>query len=437
MAQDQSNALVLQLLLKDLADLEDRQKGKQVAGRHTDLEIAMMCLKEDILAIQTSIEDRTLALSTGIAIATDQNLLESIRCDERVAEQDRRYALALSSKEPTPHDIPTISEMGSAEENEDAVSIAMGDLMSRMTLSKKYTAGEGSSRSIIPSCMANLQKECVSCLDKCETIMFTGSCGHNFCSDCTRRMFLGAIKDEELYPPRCCGEVVPPGVALRILNYEELRAFSERAIEWTTKDRLYCAEPTCSKFIPQFAIQDELGTCPNCHRQTHLTCRYLAHPDVDCPMDNALHGVLEMADAENWKRCFNCRTMVELQHGCNHITCRCGREFCYICAQVWKTCNCPLWHENRLVAMAHRAVEEEVPQNANIVERRNAFNRIVEGLRQHEDVGCEHHRNSQWAWRDRGSLQCEVCNHDLPEYIFMCKNCRMRACYRCRRHRMR
>ena len=148
------------------------------------------------------------------------------------------------------------------------------------------------------------------------------SCGHNYCRDCNRQMFLGAIKDEELYPPRCCGRIVPPGTALRILNYHELRAFCERGIEYSTNDRVYCAEPTCSKFIPPFNIEDDHGTCPECFQKTHLPCRSFAHPGVDCPMDDKLQNVLAMADAENWKRCSNCRTMVELQHGCNHITCR-------------------------------------------------------------------------------------------------------------------
>lgn len=87
--------------------------------------------------------------------------------------------------------------------------------------------------------------------------------------------------------------------------------------------------------------------------------------------------------------------------------------------------------------MANQAINEELPLDANAGQRQNAFDQMVEGLRRHEEVGCEHHRNSQWAWRNHGSLQCEFCNHVLPEYIFMCKNCRIRACNRCRRHIMR
>jgi hypothetical protein len=30
--------------------------------------------------------------------------------------------------------------------------------------------------------------------------------------------------------------------------------------------------------------------------------------------------VLALAEREGWKRCPGCRTMVELQYGCNHMT---------------------------------------------------------------------------------------------------------------------
>lgn len=310
--------MILRLLLEDLDDLENRQKGKQGTGKETDLEIAISCLREDIRAMQTSIDDEILALSTSTAIATDQKILASLQREERLANQDHQLALALSNGTSTSNRTNALDV--SSDDDDNAVSIVMGDLMGRMSVSGASNNGEGSS--YMRSSRGDLMSECASCLTEVDSIMFKGACGHGFCLDCVRQMFLGAIRDEELYPPRCCGNVIPPGVALRILNYEELRNFSERALEWTAKDRLYCAEPTCSKFIPPFAIRDEHGTCPECHQRTHVPCRSLAHPRVDCPMDEPLHAILEMADAENWKRCFNCRTMVELHHGCNHMTCR-------------------------------------------------------------------------------------------------------------------
>lgn len=87
--------------------------------------------------------------------------------------------------------------------------------------------------------------------------------------------------------------------------------------------------------------------------------------------------------------------------------------------------------------VAHRAVEEEVAPDAAAEVRQIAFDRVVEGLRRHEVVGCQHERNSQWVCRYNGSLECEVCDRHQREYIFVCTSCRMRSCYRCRRHRLR
>ncbi|KAJ5948025.1 hypothetical protein N7466_001040 [Penicillium verhagenii] len=321
MAIDQSDEAALQILLEELDYLEDQQKGKGVSGKSTDWEIAMNSMREQILIAQTCARDEILAISMSTAVATDQNILASIQKDETHATQDHQLALALSNGE-----IPaqTMQERGenSDSEEDDAVSTVMCDLMNRIVIGEGSDNGEGPSNSSFSPRISAVTKQCCSCMERFHSLMFTGSCGHEFCKDCIRSMFLGAIKDEELYPPRCCGQIVPPGVALRVLNYEELREFGARAVEWTAKDRLYCAEQTCSKFIPPYAIRDEIGTCPSCYQRTHLTCRSLEHPGVDCPMDEALQRVLEIAKGEDWRRCFHCQAMVELDHGCNHITCR-------------------------------------------------------------------------------------------------------------------
>lgn len=325
MKHDQNKEAILKLLLDDLNCLEDGQKGKEAAGRYTDLGLAIDSMKKDVLSSQTSMRDEVLAHSTSFAVATDMNILASIQHQERVADQDHQLALDLNNGRPIPaRDLSTTGEYdpASIDEDDDAVSMVMGSLMTRVTLKEESDNVEGPSRAASSHRPATPRMACVSCLENCDTMLFVGQCGHEFCLDCTRTMFLGSIKDEELYPPRCCGHVVPPGIALQVLNYQELRDFSERALEWTAKDRVYCADPTCSKFIPPFAIKDDLGTCPQCHQQTHLPCRSLMHPGVDCPMDENLPMVLGIAEGEGWKRCPHCRTMVELGQGCNHITCR-------------------------------------------------------------------------------------------------------------------
>lgn len=327
MDDDQAIEQIFGLLIDDIEDQLSEQKGKQPAGTFTALEVALLHQREQILALQASARDRRLALSTGTAITTDQNLLSTNENGEGRAEQDHRYALSLSNGRSITQGAPspsTTAGVMSLPSNDDAVSTTMEDLIDRLMLDDKPDNGEGSSRYVssprprTPS----PEIECNSCFEKCDAILFEGPCRHKFCRDCTRQMFLGAIKDEELYPPRCCGNALPPETALRTLDYEELQAFSEKGVEYSAKDRIYCADPVCSKFIPPLAVENEHGTCPKCHQQTHVPCRSLAHPGTDCPLDEALQNVLTIAKNEKWKQCSNCQTMVELYRGCNRIICR-------------------------------------------------------------------------------------------------------------------
>ncbi|CAG8427472.1 unnamed protein product [Penicillium salamii] len=432
----QNKEAILRLLHEDLMALKGAAKGKQRAGKLTDFGLAIKSMQDDIQNMERSIKDQSQAHSTSSAVLTDQSILMSLAREERIANEDHRLAVALNNGQRLRRLRPANTKP-EPDDNIDAVSTIMEDLMTRMSVLNEPDNGEGSSRAISSHQPMARRVRCVSCLEKCDSVLSVGKCGHEYCLDCTREMFLGSIRDEELYPPRCCGNVLPPGVAMRVLNYSELREFSHRALEWTAKSRVYCADPTCSTFIPTFAIENDQGTCPKCHQQTHLPCRSLVHHGMDCPMDESLPLVLDIAKAKGWKRCPHCRTMVELLRGCNHMTCRCGREFCYVCTATWKTCGCDAWQEERLMDEAHQIVEEEVPRNAGHEMRQRALNGAIQNLRQHEEDGCEHHRDSQWAWRNRGSMQCDVCFHQLPEYIFMCRNCRMRACWRCRRHRLR
>ena len=38
------------------------------------------------------------------------------------------------------------------------------------------------------------------------------------------------------------------------------------------------------------------------------------------------------------QRCSRCKYWVEKNDGCNHMTCRCGYEFCYICGDKYREC---------------------------------------------------------------------------------------------------
>lgn len=85
-----------------------------------------------------------------------------------------------------------------------------------------------------------------------------------------------------------------------------------------------------------------------------MSCgEWRAHRQAD---DAALE---RLASRERWRNCPHCRRTVELLSGCNHITCKCGHEFCYVCGTSYTRaararraqagCECALWDEENLL----------------------------------------------------------------------------------------
>lgn len=101
-------------------------------------------------------------------------------------------------------------------------------------------------------------------------------------------------------------------------------------------------------------------------------CKRNAHPPgQDCPSDTELDQVLRMGEKSGWRRCYKCRTLVELTQGCTHMTCRCKAQFCYICGAVWDPvvgcpnfCNGEEELERRRMEEAAREAELEAEKAA-------------------------------------------------------------------------
>lgn len=92
---------------------------------------------------------------------------------------------------------------------------------------------------------------CVACTEKyLEPYTFPVPCRHRHCDECLTTLFENAIKDESLYPPRCCGQVVPLASVRSIIGPNLLAAVANTAAEFGSTDRTYCANLSCHSFIP-------------------------------------------------------------------------------------------------------------------------------------------------------------------------------------------
>ncbi|KAG9595099.1 hypothetical protein KCU77_g2195, partial [Aureobasidium melanogenum] len=161
--------------------------------------------------------------------------------------------------------------------------------------------------------------KCVACEEELQPkdLVLT-TCGHCYCGSCLNLVFNAAISDESLYPPSCCAQTpIPIEHAERFLDAEFEKTFEEKGVKFSTVDRTYCSDPTCSTFIPQDDYVRGGAFCPKCSKRTCVACKAPGH-EGDCPTDLELAALLNV---------------VQRRDGCNHMECRCGAAFCYTCGR--------------------------------------------------------------------------------------------------------
>jgi len=190
--------------------------------------------------------------------------------------------------------------------------------------------------------------ECTACGDSIADIGIRALCGHVYDIPCLEIMFRKATTDESLFPPSCCQVSIPITAVEDLLDPVLLSLFEQKSVEFSTPDRVYCSRPTCSTFLGPASSKISSVYCLNCTSTTCGLCKEESHVGRPCAADEVNANILDMAKREGWQRCYSCKHLVELNHGCFHMTCVCKAQFCYLCAEPWKTCACPQFEEERL-----------------------------------------------------------------------------------------
>ena len=146
-------------------------------------------------------------------------------------------------------------------------------------------------------------------------------CGHDYCRDCLEQLYHRCMTDETLFPPRCCHQEFPYELVKHHLSQRCRSRFGQKRVELETKDRTYCHVPTCSAFIkPEEYEPRRRAQCNRCSSSTCASCKGPYHSTPWCPEDGATQALMGVAERNEWQTCFGCRRIVELKHGCNHIT---------------------------------------------------------------------------------------------------------------------
>jgi len=325
--------LIIQLQLEDsevLASTLDR-KGKAREGDLTDSQVALQIYRDDMKRNDKLIQDRQMTKSIAHACQTDGNIIAASHSQEHTAASDHEMACRLSGQPVTkPVDRWTVPAEEMDEElmaklralyvaspNEIISSTHIEDigLMPGSESNEAESSAWGSSRA--PEA---LYRTCTSCSERVRFFdVARVPCGHEYCRDCLQELYSHAMTDDTLFPPRCCRQPITSGGVRVFLTSELIHQYEQKKVEFDTPNRTYCSNSVCSAFIhPDYIINDQ-ATCLECSRITCTMCKSESHLG-DCPADVGLQQVLEAANENGWQRCYKCRGLVELEHGCNHMT---------------------------------------------------------------------------------------------------------------------
>ncbi|KAF8535845.1 hypothetical protein BDD12DRAFT_323583 [Trichophaea hybrida] len=234
--------------------------------------------------------------------------------------------------------------------------------------------------------------ECVTCMDDEIPAKEAAklACGHWFCNECLKRLFTLSLTDPAHMPPKCCqSDHIPLKHVDKLLSYQNKKLWNKKYLEYTTANRIYCPTTDCGEWIQPKDIQGGIGQCQKCKNKVCSTCNGKAHGDGACPQDPDMIKFFETAQKHKYQKCYNCKAMVELERGCNHMTCHCTAQFCYVCGSKWKTCDCPWFNyepgeaEREYVVPDWNAREPVLPPQ--VADRPQRGNRR-EQLREDEEV---------------------------------------------------
>jgi hypothetical protein len=320
---------VLTLQLEEIALFSQGGKGKHRVDQPPDIDVAFANFQAELQAYKTFLDDQKLAQSIAAAVHSDSILIGEFTSQDVQAHEDRRFALELSNNDPE-IEAPPPSTHGSLQDDvHDWMSTVTGNNAAASIIDfsdEEMEAGPSMSfteRQADTMRKLSMKLRCTACTDRFpRAAMVTTPCKDRYCIDCIKTLFMKSTKDESLYPPKCCKEVIPPALVTKHMDLEELAVFELATVEYATRDKTYCSNHECAKFILPGTIASgtNRATCPACGTDTCTICKNASHQGTDCPDDPSIGQTRQLAREMGWQTCFACDRVVELWTGCNHMT---------------------------------------------------------------------------------------------------------------------
>lgn len=199
----ESLMLAIQLQREDLEQCEQAKKGKHREDEIIDSEVALEVWRQELEETSTLISDQALCISIAKAVESDALLIAEAKAAEEQAVSDRALALRLSGNPPAAATTKTNEKKRPADHLDDA-SIERFKLMNRFEPDHAESSSSAASRAPPET------RECIACTDRFPpAALLRSPCSHEYCRECLVGLVQSSLRDESLFPPRCCTQPIP------------------------------------------------------------------------------------------------------------------------------------------------------------------------------------------------------------------------------------
>ncbi|KAF5538161.1 e3 ubiquitin ligase ARI10 [Fusarium phyllophilum] len=140
---------------------------------------------------------------------------------------------------------------------------------------------------------------------------------HDYCHPCLMNTVKLSLSAVWYFPLKCCNEEVPPEVIEGHVSANDIQQYRENWAEHKTRDRTYCSNRQCLKFIPPKNTDDygepcygDEAECPACKEVTCTACKDKGHSGA-CEKQVETDQALDFAKSKGWNRCSYCGYLIE------------------------------------------------------------------------------------------------------------------------------
>ncbi|KAI1798029.1 hypothetical protein LXA43DRAFT_1106215 [Ganoderma leucocontextum] len=391
------------------------KNGTDAVG-HTDHDFAMGVLAAEINASKDALMAQALQHAEDSNMAASRQYAQKLAAAEKKCLLDAEFAKRLQQQFDDGQDDERAVRDAESVLGHDAIDNIMAADMNEKGKGKALAQSKGKGFAAISSVKdevpAKLHLVCGVCMEPFQAthspaaaVQSANSSGrmqfgtrlpcprsHGYCISCLNSYINSKLDPDGngasnpnavVFPIRCpeCSvndwpEGIPDEIAQRVLTEKGMTLWHTQKL-LDSFPKYYCPNPKCSALVQvDEESEDPQAECPSCDAVICVPCRVVWHDGMNCeeyqdlPLDERSpddQKALQLAKAENWRRCPKCAIIVELTIGCNHITCRCKTEFCFKCGALWdiqkSMCSskpsCELWDESMLLEARERQRERD------------------------------------------------------------------------------